>query len=71
MSKRSNRRYIDDFVMTAFGDEKANAEMFRMANHRGCVLQRHGILKPWCCAFHQSGGKATDYCDGGPPKAEL
>lgn len=64
------KTFADEFLETMFGDEKANAEQMRNLNHMSCVLQRRGLAKPWCCAFHQGGGEAIEYCAGGPPKPE-
>lgn len=36
----------------------------RTINHMGSVLQRHGLAKPWCCAFHAGGGNPHAYCEG-------
>jgi hypothetical protein len=68
LAKRNGWTFADAYLETLFGGYEA--QLFRVVNHMGCVLQRHGIIEPWCCAFHQDGGEATDYCSDVPPWAE-
>lgn len=62
--------FLDEYFATYFDDSEGIARLFRNQNHLSCTMQRHGLAKPWCCAFHAGGGNPHAYCAGGPPPPE-